>query len=52
VREIRKAHKAFVGNSEGKAPLGRTMLRWENNIKVDLKELGHESVKWIRLAQG
>jgi len=36
---------------EGKTPLGRTRRRWEYNIKMDLQEVGCESVYWIELAQ-
>jgi len=37
--------------AEGKSPLGRPRLRWEDNIKTDLKEIGYESLDWIRLAE-
>jgi hypothetical protein len=36
---------------EGKRPLGRPRRRWEGNIKMDLREIGIDGVKWIRLAQ-
>jgi hypothetical protein len=36
---------------EGKRPLVRPRHRWENTIKMDLKELGYEGVNWIHLAQ-
>jgi hypothetical protein len=35
-------HKDFVGKTVGKRLLGRARLRWENNITMDLKELGRE----------
>ena len=38
--ERRGAYKVLVGISEGKRPLGRTRRRWENNIKMDLQEVG------------
>jgi hypothetical protein len=41
-----------VGKSEGKKPLGRPRRRWEDNIKMDLREIGLEGVNWIRLAKG
>jgi hypothetical protein len=41
----------FVRKSEGKRPLGRTMHRWYNNMKMDLRERGWEGVDWIHLAQ-
>jgi hypothetical protein len=44
-------HRALVGKPEGKRPLGRPRRRWENNVKVDLQELGCEFMDWIELAQ-
>ena len=41
----------FVGKPEGKRSLGRTMRRWEDNIKVQLQEVGCVSMDWIELAQ-
>ena len=35
-------HKVLVGKPEGKRPLGRPRRRWEDNIKMDLQELGKE----------
>jgi hypothetical protein len=40
-----------VGKPEGKGPLGRPRPRWENNIKVDLQEVGFGGMDWIELAQ-
>jgi hypothetical protein len=40
-----------VGKLEGKRPLGRPRRRWEDNIKMDLREIGLSSVDWINLAQ-
>jgi hypothetical protein len=40
-----------VGKPEGKRPLGRPRRRWENNIKMDLQEVGCGCVDWIELAQ-
>jgi len=42
-------HRVLVGKSEGKRPLGRPRRIWENNIKVDLREVGEGG--WIQLAQ-
>jgi len=39
------------GKPEGKRPLGRGRRRWEDNIKVDLQEVGCGGVDWIELAQ-
>jgi hypothetical protein len=38
--EMRGAYRALVGKPEGKRPLGRPRHRWENNIKMDLREVG------------
>jgi hypothetical protein len=40
-----------VGNLEGKRPLRRHRRRWEDHIKMDLREIGWERVDWIDLAQ-
>jgi hypothetical protein len=39
------------GRPEGKRPLGRSRRRWEDNIKLDLRETGIDEANWIRLAQ-
>jgi hypothetical protein len=44
-------YNILVGKPEGKRPLGRPWHRWENNIIVDLKEIGWEGVDWIYVAQ-
>jgi hypothetical protein len=36
---------------EGKRPLGRTRLRWVDNIKIDLREIGWDGTDWLDLAQ-
>jgi hypothetical protein len=41
----------LVGKPEGKRPLGRPRRRWENNIKIDLQDVGYGCVDWIELAQ-
>jgi hypothetical protein len=40
--EGRGVYKILVGKTEGKRPLGRPRLRWEDNIKADLQEVGYE----------
>jgi len=40
-----------VGKPEGKRPLGTLKLRWEDNIKMDLQEVGCGIMEWIELAQ-
>jgi hypothetical protein len=39
----------LVGKPEGKKPLGRPNSRWEENIRMDLREIGWEVVDWIHL---
>jgi hypothetical protein len=39
VREERKVYKVLVGNPEGKRPLGRQRQRWEDGIRMNLKEI-------------
>jgi hypothetical protein len=40
-----------MGNPEGKRPLGRPRRRWEDGIRMNLREVGLGDVDWIRLAQ-
>ena len=40
-----------MGKPEGKRPLGRPRRRWEDNIKIDLQEVGCGGIDWIELAQ-
>ena len=44
-------HKALVGKPEGKRPLGRPRRRWEDNIKMDLEDVGRDCGGWMELAQ-
>jgi hypothetical protein len=48
--EERKVYKVFVGNPEGKRPLGSPRRRWEDGVRMDLRESGLVGVDWIRLA--
>ena len=43
--------QVLVGKPEGNSPLGRLRCRWEDNIKVDLQEVGCGGMDWIELAQ-
>jgi hypothetical protein len=43
-------YRVLVGKPEGKIPLGRPRRRWEDNIKMDLQEMGFEVMDWIELA--
>ncbi|KAJ4429019.1 hypothetical protein ANN_26015 [Periplaneta americana] len=47
----RNAYRVLVGRPEGKRPLGRPRCRWENDIKMDLREVGYDGRDWINLAQ-
>ncbi|KAJ4432168.1 hypothetical protein ANN_20784 [Periplaneta americana] len=49
--ESRNAYRVLVGRPEGKRPLGRPRRRWEDNIKMDLREVGYDDRDWIGLAQ-
>ena len=49
--ERRGKYRVLVGRSEGKTPLGRARRRWENNIKMDIQEVGCEDMDWIELVQ-
>ena len=48
--EGRCVHRVLMGKPEGKRPLGRTRRRWEDNIKIDLQEVGGGG-DWMELAQ-
>jgi hypothetical protein len=49
--EGRDVYRVLVGKSEGKRPLERPRRRWEDNIKLDLREIRIYGANWIRLAQ-
>ncbi|KAJ4452129.1 hypothetical protein ANN_03647 [Periplaneta americana] len=49
--EFRNAYRVLVGRLKGKRPLGRPRRRWEDNIKMDLREVGYDDRDWINLAQ-
>jgi hypothetical protein len=44
-------YRGLVGRPEGKRPLGRPRRRWEDNIKINLREIGIYWANWIQLAQ-
>jgi len=44
-------YRVLVGKRKGKRPIGRSRCRWEDNIKVDLQEVGCGGMDWIELAQ-
>jgi hypothetical protein len=49
--EGRGVYGILVGKPEGKRPLGRPRRRWEDNIKMDLREIEIDGAYWIRLPQ-
>jgi hypothetical protein len=49
--EVRGAYNILFGRPEGRRPLGRPTRRWEENIKMDLREIEFGDVDWINLAQ-
>jgi hypothetical protein len=49
--EERKVYKVLVGKPEGRRPLGRPRRRWEDGVRMDLREIGLGGVDWIRLSQ-
>ena len=50
IEEGRGVHRVLVGKPEGKRPLRRPRSRWENNIEIDLREVGGGG-DWMELAQ-
>ena len=51
MEEGRSAFKILTGKPTGKRPLGRPRRRWENNIKMDLEEIGINAGNWVDSAQ-
>jgi hypothetical protein len=49
--EGRGLYRVLVGKNEGKRPLARLRLRWEDNIKMDIQEVGCRFMDWIRLTR-
>jgi hypothetical protein len=49
--EKKIAYRILVGKTEGKRPLRRPRLSWEDNIKMDLEKIGWNGVDWINLDQ-
>jgi hypothetical protein len=47
----RGVYRVLIGRPEGKRPLGRHIRRWEDNIKMDLREIEMDGANWIHLAQ-
>jgi hypothetical protein len=51
VGEGRGVYRVLLGKPKGKRPVGRSRRRWEDNINMDLQEVGYEGTDWIELAQ-
>jgi hypothetical protein len=51
MREGKGVYRVLIRRPKGKRPVGRPRHRWEDNIKMDLKEIGIDGVNWIQLAQ-
>jgi hypothetical protein len=51
MEEMRNAYKVLIGKRQGKKPLVRRRRSLEDNIRMDLREIGWEGVGWIHLAQ-
>ncbi|KAJ4446526.1 hypothetical protein ANN_13222 [Periplaneta americana] len=49
--QSRNAYRVLGGMPDGKRPLGRPRRRWEDNIEMDLREVGYDYRDWINLAQ-
>jgi hypothetical protein len=49
--EGRGVYRVLVGRPKSRRPLGRPRHRWEDNIKLDLREIEIDGVNWIQLAQ-
>ena len=47
----RGVYRVLVGKPEGRRPLGRPRRRWEDNIRIDLREVGCGCVDWMELAE-
>jgi hypothetical protein len=45
------AYNILVRKPEGKGPLGRPRYRWEDNIRMNLREIGWDGVDWMHLSQ-
>jgi hypothetical protein len=51
MEEEKNVYRVLMGKAEGMRPLGRPRRRWEDGIRMDLRETGWGSVDWIQLAQ-
>ena len=51
MEQFRNTYRVLVGKPESKRPLGRSRRRWEDNIKMNLREVGCDPRDWIALAE-
>jgi hypothetical protein len=51
MEEMRNVYNILIRNHEGKRPLTRPRCRWEDNIRMDLREIVWEGVEWVHLVQ-
>jgi hypothetical protein len=51
MEDERGVYRVLVGMPEGERSLGRPRHRWEDNIKMDLREIGIDGANWVRLPQ-
>ena len=51
MEQSRNTYKVLMGKPESKRPLGRPRRRWDNNIKMDLRERGCDPIDWTTLAE-
>jgi hypothetical protein len=51
IGDNRNAYRIFIGKTEGKIPQGRPRRMWEDNIKMDVREIGWGGMDWIDLVQ-
>jgi hypothetical protein len=51
MRERRGTYSIFVGRPEGRRPLVRPRHKWDDNIKMDLQEVGWGVMDWMELAE-
>ena len=49
--QSRSTYRVLVGKSEGNRPLGRPRRTWEDNVKMDLREVGCDPGDWIYIAE-
>jgi hypothetical protein len=50
--EKRDAYRILLGRPEGRRPLGKPRHRWEDNIKMDLQDVGWGGMDWLRIGTG